>query len=311
MLPMIVATGWGATPAAAASFTGWTRASGAVGAVAGGWLADVAGRIPSLGSGVTMFNWKSAPWRVGSSRSSGGAVLLGIVTIHTDEGVEGHAFLGSSRRAPIPRRPGARFLKPAIMGANPLDIGAIWQDMWRMNRNVYTARSALSTWPCGTSPARSPICPSIACWAPVATALRAYAALGCDPRPEDYGDEAPLSGLGWTAYKIHPRGVRGGPRDLPAARKDAVGDRLALMLDSMWAYGLRRRGARRSRHPGHGLLTGTRTRWPRTTSTPTPSCGRQAPISPILATEHPPGGMYGYTQWIRQQATDMLRGDVA
>jgi FSR family fosmidomycin resistance protein-like MFS transporter len=48
MLPMIVATGWGATPAAAASFTGWTRASGAVGAVAGGWLADVAGRIPSL-----------------------------------------------------------------------------------------------------------------------------------------------------------------------------------------------------------------------------------------------------------------------
>jgi L-alanine-DL-glutamate epimerase-like enolase superfamily enzyme len=32
---------------------------------------------------------------------------------------------------------------------------------------------------------------------------------------------------------------------------------------------------------------------------------------PILATEHAPGGMYGYTEWLRQQATDMLRGDVA
>ena len=48
MLPTIVATGWGATPAAAASFAGWTRASGLVGALAGGWLADLAGRVPSL-----------------------------------------------------------------------------------------------------------------------------------------------------------------------------------------------------------------------------------------------------------------------
>jgi nitrate/nitrite transporter NarK len=48
MLPTIVATGWGATPAAAASFAGWTRASGVVGALAGGWLADLAGRLPSL-----------------------------------------------------------------------------------------------------------------------------------------------------------------------------------------------------------------------------------------------------------------------
>lgn len=51
MLPTIVATGWGATPAAAATFTGWTRVSGLVGAVGGGWMADRAGRVPSLVAG--------------------------------------------------------------------------------------------------------------------------------------------------------------------------------------------------------------------------------------------------------------------
>ena len=42
---------------------------------------------------VTMFNWKSAPWNTGTG-SFGGNRLLGIVTVHTNEGIEGHAFLG-------------------------------------------------------------------------------------------------------------------------------------------------------------------------------------------------------------------------
>lgn len=32
---------------------------------------------------------------------------------------------------------------------------------------------------------------------------------------------------------------------------------------------------------------------------------------PILATEYAPGGLYGMSEWIRQRATDMIRGDVA
>ena len=32
---------------------------------------------------------------------------------------------------------------------------------------------------------------------------------------------------------------------------------------------------------------------------------------PILATEHSPGGLYGFTSWITEKATDFLRGDVA
>lgn len=48
MLPTIVAAGWGTTPATAASFAGWTRSSGLAGALIGGWVADLAGRVPSL-----------------------------------------------------------------------------------------------------------------------------------------------------------------------------------------------------------------------------------------------------------------------
>src|SRR2546427_10123146 len=85
-----------------------------------------------------MFHWKSQAWQTGTG-SFGGHRLLGVVTVHTDSGVEGHAFLGSSRQgADAYAGPLIEFVKPAIVGANPLDIGAIWQRLWKMNRSVST-----------------------------------------------------------------------------------------------------------------------------------------------------------------------------
>jgi nitrate/nitrite transporter NarK len=40
MLPTLLVRGWQVSPAAAASFTGWTRSSGLAGAAIGGWVAD-------------------------------------------------------------------------------------------------------------------------------------------------------------------------------------------------------------------------------------------------------------------------------
>ena len=66
---------------------------------------------------VTMFNWQSAAWRTGTG-AFGGHRLLGVVTVQTDAGVEGHAFLGSSRQgADAYAGPLMEFVKPAIMGA--------------------------------------------------------------------------------------------------------------------------------------------------------------------------------------------------
>ena len=50
---------------------------------------------------VTMSKWSSPAWQTATA-AFGSDKLLGVLTLRTDEGVEGHAFLGSSRQ-------GARF----------------------------------------------------------------------------------------------------------------------------------------------------------------------------------------------------------
>ena len=64
---------------------------------------------------TTLFKWEGIPaTRYGKHTGQfGGESLLGLVTITTDDGVEGHAFLGSAPatgrsrpRASRPRRPG-------------------------------------------------------------------------------------------------------------------------------------------------------------------------------------------------------------
>ena len=87
---------------------------------------------------VTMFNWNTASWGTATG-TFGGHRLLGVVSVKTDEGVTGNAFLGSSRQgADAFVGPMMEFLKPALLGRTPLDIGAIWANMWKLNRSVST-----------------------------------------------------------------------------------------------------------------------------------------------------------------------------
>ena len=89
---------------------------------------------------VTMINWKSERWRVGG-HYSGGEKLLGVLTIQTDEGLEGHSFLGSSYQgAEACVGPLMEVAKPFIVGADPLDIGAIWHRLWKSSKNCWPWR---------------------------------------------------------------------------------------------------------------------------------------------------------------------------
>lgn len=241
----------------------------------------------------------------------GGTTQVGVVTVKTDEGIEGYSFLGSASSgadgfaAQVLKR-----LKPLVVGRNPLDIGAIWADLWSHNRYV-DARSIcaidVALWDIAGKVANLPVHRLLGT---CRERVPAYASSASMSQVEEYVDEArAFRSRGWQAYKIHPR--RDPKKDVAIceAVKKAVGDDMVLMLDSMWAYGYE-----------DALRVGLAAQdlgfyWYEDPLAEDDIYGyvklKQKLTIPILATEYAPGGLYGYTSWIVQQATDMLRGDVA
>ena len=259
---------------------------------------------------VTMFNWNSAPWQTGTG-SFGGKRLLGIVTVHTDEGVEGHAFLGSSRQgADAYAGPLIEFVKPFLVGQNPLDSGAIWERMWKMNRSVSTNAIGavdVALWDIAGKVAGLPIHRLLGT---CRDRVPAYASSGWLPTPEAYGEEAQhFQSLGWPAYKIHPHGTAKPDIDICRAVRKAVGDDMVLMLDSMWSYGY-----------ADAVRVGRAIEeldyfWYEDPLVEEDMYNyiklRSKLDIPIMSTEYAPGRLYGMAQWVQHMATDILRGDVA
>ena len=190
---------------------------------------------------VTLFAWDDIPARQYGRHTGrfGGKSELGLVTITTDEGVVGHAFLGSSKRgAQLDAASLIRFLKPLVMGQNPLDRERLYQQMWRGNRNTTLRASARWTSRSGISPARSRDCRSTACSARTGTSVRAYASSAVLPlngglRARRPRASRPRAG---PAYKIHPpTRCRRRHRDLP---RRAQGGRRRLHGDARQDVGL-------------------------------------------------------------------------
>ena len=261
---------------------------------------------------VTMFNWDSPLWRTtGRGDAIGRNKLLGVVTVHTDEGVEGHAFLGSARQgADAHTGPLIEFLKPIVVGRNPLDIGAIWAQMWKENRTVSTHAIGavdVALWDLAGKVAGLPVHRLLGT---CRDRVPAYASTAWQPTPEAYAEEAlEFQAMGWTAYKIHPHGQARADIEIGQAVREAVGDDMALMMDSMWSYCYE-----------DALLVGRAVEeagyyWyedPLEEEDIYNYVKLKSKLDiPILATEFAPGRFYGMAQWIMQYATDILRGDVA
>ena len=259
---------------------------------------------------ITMFNWHSPQWQTGGG-SFGGTRPLGVLTVHTDEGVEGHAFLGSSRQgADAHAGPLMEFIKPAVVGANPLDIGAIWQRMWKMNRSVSTNSIGavdVALWDIAGKVAGLPIHRLLGT---CRDRVPAYASSAWLPTPEAYGEEAcHFKSLGWPAYKIHPHGIPQDDIKICQEVRRAVGDDMVLMLDSMWAY-CYEDAVRVGR-----AIEALNYFWYEDPLVEEDLYNyvklRDKMDIPIMSTEYAPGRLYGMAQWVQQMATDILRGDVA
>jgi L-alanine-DL-glutamate epimerase-like enolase superfamily enzyme len=262
---------------------------------------------------LTLFAWSEIPATTYGRHTGrfGGTSDLGLLTLRTDAGLEGHAFLGSAMRAASNDAQSLiRFLKPLVLGQDPLDRERLWQALWQRNRAT-TLRAIgavdVALWDLGGKAAGMPIHRLLGSYRERAPAYASSAVL---PSPEAYAEEAArFRAEGWTAYKIHP------PTDPPTdirvceAVRRAVGDAYTVMLDSTWAY----------QYP-EALRVGRVVEalgfhWYEDPLADDDLYNyvklKQQLAIPILATEYTPGGFTAYAPWITARATDYLRGDVA
>lgn len=259
---------------------------------------------------LTLFKWPVSPWGV-SNRQFGGDVTLGVVTVRTDAGIEGHAFLGSpSLGADALVGPLLHKIKPRLIGKDPLDRGAIWKDMYSQKRDVALRTIGaidIALWDIAGKAANLPIHQLIGT---TKHSVPAYASSALLPDADAYAEEAiSFQKKGWSAYKIHPHGEW--QTDIEICRKvrDAVGNDMVLMLDSMWAY-CYEESVRVGR-----AIDELDYFWYEDPLAEEDLYNyvklRQKLDIPIMCTEYAPGGLYGMAVWVQQRATDILRGDVA
>jgi L-alanine-DL-glutamate epimerase-like enolase superfamily enzyme len=239
---------------------------------------------------------------------------IAVVTISTDEGIEGHSFLGKIGQWPDFMAPALMSdLKPVLMGQNPLDIGRLWEGMWRRRHNVDPKALAaldVALWDLAGKIMKQPVHRLLG---NCREKVPAYAVSSHLSSVQEYAEEAQkIKSLGWTAYKIHGYEKDDKIEDrrdieICKAVRKAVGDEFTLMLDSKaYSYGAAVR-------VGH-IIEDLGFFWYEDPLADDDVYGyaklRHKLEIPILATESAPGGLYGLPQFILQEATDMLRGDV-
>ncbi len=259
---------------------------------------------------VDAFQWNCAPWKTGVGTRFG-PVQLGVVTVETSADLAGHAFLGSSHVGANHYAPGLiEYIRPLLLGRNPQDIGALWWEMWKLNRSVSTqviGAIDICLWDINGKMANQPIHRLLGT---CKSQVPAYSSTAYHATIEEYVEEAlRFQANGWTAHKLHPHGTPEADIRICTAVREAVGDDMKLMLDAMWAYQYADavRVGRAMEELGYywyedPLVEEDIYNYVK--------LNRKLDI-PVMCTEFAPGRFYGMAPWIMQHATDILRGDVA
>ena len=177
---------------------------------------------------LTLFAWESIPSTIYGHHTARptGKSDLGLLAITTDQGLTGHAFLGTSSNPASLDGPGLiRFLKPLLMGQDPLDRERLNRLLWaRVRAATVRAIGAcdVALWDIAGKAAGLPIHRLIGT---TRDHIAAYASSEIHASPEDYVEQARhYQSTGWRAYKIHPpQSWRDDIKVCEAVRK-AVGD---------------------------------------------------------------------------------------
>ena len=174
---------------------------------------------------------------------------MGVLTIGTDEGVAGHAFVsGPGPGARRPCRDIIDSLRPLLLGRNPLDIGAIWGSLWPLVPVVdpiAVGAVDVALWDLAGTVAGLPVHRLLGT---CSDHMPAYVSSWVRRTPDDYAREvAHHRAAGWPGYKLHPpTQLRKLGHEVATvvdietceAVRDAAGDDMVLMLDSACAYDL-------------------------------------------------------------------------
>ena len=262
---------------------------------------------------LTLFSWDSLPqvsYGV-SVKMAGGSVNLGLLSIVSDQGITGHAFLGGARRgADHDARLLIQHLKPVLVGQNPLEREFLSKRVWGIVRRVSIQAVGavdVALWDLAGKAANMPIHQLLGTYRHTIPAYASSPALGS---AEEYCEQAlHYKSLGWRAYKIHAPAPWQNDVAVCTAVRKAVGDGYPLMLDSGWAYDYPL-----ALRVGHALdeldypwFEDPLAEWNIHGYVKL----RQKLDIPLMATELPFAGLDQFAPWILAQATDYLRGDVA
>jgi L-alanine-DL-glutamate epimerase-like enolase superfamily enzyme len=164
-----------------------------------------------------------------------------LVTISTDEGVEGYSMGRAVGGAPgiILGQEIVSVAKPLLVGENPFDREKIWQKMWNLTTRVRLSIFALSCidvalWDIAGKNLGKPVYELIGAYR---DKIPAYASSGIHTSVEEYVEEVRhCQEKGYRAYKLHPFGIP--EKDLEACRavRKTAGEEMVLMLDPTGAY---------------------------------------------------------------------------
>lgn len=262
---------------------------------------------------LTVFPWNDIPLAHYSStiKVGGGASSLGLLTLRTSDGLEGHAFLGSALHpVDLDARSLITVLKPLVIGQDALDRERINEALWaRRLRTTVRAIGAIDValWDIAGKAAGLPLYRLLGAYR---DRIPAYCSSEMHDTPDAYVQQAlAFRARGWTAYKLHSSHAwRDAAAACDAVRK-ATGDAFTLMLDSVWSYeyddalnlgrAIQALGFEWYEDPMafHRIADYVRL------------CAELD--IPVMATEAPANDLKAYAPWVRQHATDFLRGDVA